>query len=389
MNREEIVRRARWVGELAERYRAESEARCDLHPEVAGALLESELLKVLRPKHFGGWQLDPTTYVDVVRELSYRDGSAGWVYSVLEIHEWWLAYADRELQEEIWDDKEAPIVDSLAPVGRAVQVNGQWRVEGHWRFVSGISLAKWVAVNALATFDEALGPEPALFVLPKQDVRVVEDWNPVGLRGTGSHSIIVEEALVPPHRVLRLMPIATTGIPRNPELQDESLYRVPFVPMLAAAIYAPALGLAQRAVDEYRQWLTRRVRPYELGAKATEQPGFQTVLAEAIVLLDAAQALSDRYCAELETLGSARQSHDDPERRSRFFAQRAWIARTCLQVVEKLFLASGANALFHAHPLQQVWRDAHAVAQHVAVIYEDGLSSLGRTLVGLSGHPLL
>jgi len=386
---DELFELARRVGELGEKKAEASENLQDLDPEVMGALKESGLFKVLRPRLFGGYELDPWTYVELVREVSRFDLSTGWVYSVLEIHEWWMAYAHPGFQEEVWGGEEKVVVDSIAPMGRAERVNGKWRVEGRWRFVSGVSHADFCAVNALAVFEEGGQPEPAFFIIPKGEYRIERDWRVVGLQGTGSHAVVVEGALVPEHRVLRLMPLAKGGVPLNPRLQESPLYRTQFIPMLATAIYAPMLGAAQKALEIFQKWVEGRVRPYALGAKEREAPGSQRLLAEMSVLYDAAHALSERHTREIYELGKAKRSQDEPLLRARFFAQRAWMAQAALEVVERLFRASGGNALYLDHPMQRVWRDAHAAAAHVAVVYEDALASLGREMMGLPGHPLI
>ncbi len=389
MGLEDLLERARYVGQVAEQRAEEAEAKGQIAEEVIGALLDSELLKVLKPKLFGGFELDPWTYVEVVREVARHDMSAGWLYSVLEIHEWWLAYAHPGAQEEIWGNGQVITVDSVAPVGRAERVGDKWRVEGTWHFVSGVNWASWCAVNALAQFEEGAPLEPAFFILPSSDYKVERTWDVVGLAGTASNTVRVEGALVPEHRVLRLMPIAKGGVPLNPALRDSALYRTQFIPMLATAIYAPILGGAQRMVALYEDWLKRRVRPYALGSAERENPGAQRLLAWAKVHFDALHALSKAHTEAIFRLGQEKRSADEPLVRAHLFAQRAYMANGAVELVNRLFNASGGNALYRRNPIQRFWRDVNAAAQHVAVVYEDALSSLGRELVGLSGHPLL
>jgi len=385
----EVLELARHVGKLAERHAEEAEARGQVADEVIGAIVESGLLKILKPRLFGGWELDPWTYVEVVREVSRHDMSTGWLYSVLEIHEWWLAYAHPGVQEEIWGDGQSITVDSVAPMGRAERVGDKWRVEGTWNFVSGVNWAKWCAVNALAQFEEGSPPEPAFFILPSTDYKVEPTWDVVGLVGTASNTVRVEGALVPEHRVLRLMPIAKGGIPLNPALRESPLYRTQFIPMLATAIYAPSLGGAQRVIELYEDWLKRRVRPYALGALERENPGAQRLLAWAKVHFDALHALSRVHTETLYRLGQQKRSADEPLVRAHLFAQRAYMVQGAVELVNRLFQAAGGNALYRRNPLQRFWRDVNAAAQHVAVVYEDALSSFGRELVGLNGHPLI
>jgi 3-hydroxy-9,10-secoandrosta-1,3,5(10)-triene-9,17-dione monooxygenase len=170
---------------------------------------------------------------------------------------------------------------------------------------------------------------------------------------------------------------------------DGPLYRLPWTPMLAMAIFPSVLGTAQRAIDEFRAWTKERVRPFEMGAQAREAPAAQLALAEAAVRWDAAHTLARRYAQELYRYGVEGRTTVDDTERARFFAWRAFVGRTSAEVTERLFLEAGANALYESNPLQQTWRDAHAASQHVSLLYGDAMTSYGRIQMGLPGHPLL
>ena len=105
--------------------------------------------------------------------------------------------------------------------------------------------------------------------------------------------------------------------------------------------------------------------------------------------IHAAHALSLRYAQELYRLGQEGRSAIGEEERARFFAWRSFVARSSAEIAGRLFLESGGNSLFESHPMQQAWRDTHAAAQHVSVLYADARASFGSTQMGFPGHPFL
>jgi 3-hydroxy-9,10-secoandrosta-1,3,5(10)-triene-9,17-dione monooxygenase len=388
--REDLLGRAKAIGEAALSHQPEAEANRRLADPVIEAIVSSGLLKMLRPRRLGGIESDPVTYVEVIREIGRRDVNASWLYGVLSIHDWFMAYTGERLQEDVWGtDPDALVVDSLAPMGTAVPQEGGYVVTGRWRFVSGVEWCSWVAVNAITTLPDGQEPEPVIFFVPRAELRVEDDWHVVGLRGTASNAVVLDGCFVPEHRLMPFGRVAASGRPQGPVLDDGPLYRVPFIPMLATGLFPPALGGGQQALDRFHEWTEGRIRPFSQGAQAREMPAAQYALAECATRWDAAHALALRYAAEVYELGQQGVSALDDFRRARFFAWRSWIVRTSAEIADRLFLDSGGNALRADHPMQQAWRDTHAAAQHVSIVYSDAMTSRGQTQFGFPGHPLI
>lgn len=387
----ELLGRAGELRTIAARHAERQLGSQELAPEVWQAILESGLLRAVQPKRWGGWAIDPGTYTRITIEIAKGDPSAAWVYSVLSIHHWMLAYAHPQFQEEYFAVENPVLADSFRALGRAVRVEGGYVLSGYWRFVSGAPWASWFGLSAVIPV-EGFGNVSAMFFVPRQEVRVEPDWEVVGLSGTGSQGVRVEEVFVPEHRVWAFGITQQTGLPGiatgvGPHLhQDDPLFRVPFMPMLATGIYPAALGGALGVWEEVASWLRRRVRP-GTSELASEAPGFQRSLAEALVQLEAAQALSDSYAHEVYKMGWENRPVARPDERSKFFSWRAWIVRTASEVAHRLFLDSGGNSLYLDSPIQRLWRDTAAAAQHAFIAYEDAMRSRGQTLVGLEGHP--
>jgi 3-hydroxy-9,10-secoandrosta-1,3,5(10)-triene-9,17-dione monooxygenase len=386
----DLLERARALGELAAAHRDQAERDRRLADPVVEAMVSSGLFRLLRSQRLGGLEVEPKLYLEVVREIARHEVSAGWIFGVVSIHEWFMSYTTPQLQSDVWgSDPDALVVDSIAPVGRAEKADDGFVVNGTWRFVSGVEWCSWVAVNAITQMPDGEGPEPVLYFIPRQDLRVADEWHVVGLRGTASNTVTVENVFVPEHRILPVMRVSASGRAMGPMLDEGPLYRMPFLPMLALGIFPASLGGAQQALDSFQKWTAGRIRPFQRGAAARQMPGPQLALAEASTSWDAAHALAIRYAEELYALGQADQPTLDLDTDARLFAWRSWIARTSAQVSDRLFLESGGNAIFESHEMQRAWRDTHAAAQHVSVGFSEAMTSRGSTLFDLPSESLI
>ncbi len=389
--RSDHLHQARELAELAWARREEIERERRLSDEIIDALRASGLMKLLRHRRYGGAECDPMTHLDVVRELSYGSGSLGWVYGVLSFHEWYMSFTSEEFQQEAWgSNPDAFICDSFAPVGQIEPVSDGYVVSGEWRFASGIEWSDWVAIGGIAPPPDGEKPEHLLYFLPKSDITIVDDWYTLGLRGTASRKVVVDRAFVPAHRAFGLARLAgPTG--RDAVADEGPLWRVPLMNIQGLWIFAPALGVAQRMIDEYAANMRRRIRPFEGGAAQRENPAGQLSLAAAATEWAAAWALAQRYAQEGWERGQAATSGEDwtltDSQRAKYFSWRSSIARTSVELCDQLFIGSGAMALLDGNPLQQLFRDAHSAAAHLGVDRGDGYTSRGRVAMGLPGHP--
>jgi 3-hydroxy-9,10-secoandrosta-1,3,5(10)-triene-9,17-dione monooxygenase len=385
-----LIARAAHLGEQASEYLAASERQRRMPDEAIELLVQSKLLLALRPRRVGGLEVDLPTYVEIVREIAKRAPSLGWLYGVMSIHQWYMAYLNPKFQDEVWGgEEESIVVDSFALKGQAERVEDGFLLSGQWKFTSGVEWCSWAGFGALPTLPDGSGPEPCLLFLPRSEFEVIDDWHTIGMRGTASRSVRVVKAFVPDHRVFHTMRVAISGNPQGVRLDDGPLYRGPWTPTFTTALLPVALGIAERAIEEFTKWTNERVRALAPGEAQREDPNAQLALAEASVRWDAAYALTKRYATDVDRLGRERRSEDDPVTRAKFFAWRAYISRTSCEIVERLFLESGGNAIFESHPMQQLWRDCHAAAQQVSLGYSDGMTSYGRNLMGFPGHSFL
>ena len=388
---ESLLERARGVAQLAAERAQAAEAERRLSDDVMTALKESGLLRILQPSHWGGYEMDLTTFLRVATEIAKGDTSTGWVYCILGIHNFWIGYVEPELQSEIWgQDSSVLMADSFAPVGKTEPVAGGYRLSGRWSFLSGLWWSDWVAVGALIAREPGGKPEWAMCFVPKADYRVDDQWRVVGMQGTDSNTIVVEDVFIPSHRVFWLEHSERTGQAPGYTLNTGSLYRLPFVPALGIALTPAAVGSARAALGHFQHWIETRVQVYSTsGATQKEMSSAQIALAEASTTLDAVEGLMLRCAEEITTLSSQHSRRPTEQERARYYAWRSYIVRQSTRSVDRLFELSGGNAIYLHHPLQRIWRDVHAASQHLALHFETAMEGYGRTLVGLPSGVLV
>jgi 3-hydroxy-9,10-secoandrosta-1,3,5(10)-triene-9,17-dione monooxygenase len=380
----ELIARARSLGELAWEHNAQTEADRRLPHAVIEALFDSGLLRLATSRRMGGLEAHPLTLVEVGRELARGSAALGWLYGLTTGHQWYLSFAHEQLQQEVRDSGPGLIVDSLVPGGEAEVVDDGYLLSGRWRFVSGVEWCSWAGLAFVPP--GANPPRPVVAFVPAKDLTIEDTWRTVGLRGTASNEVVLERVLIPRHRIFELAKFAHDGIPQGEVVEPSTVFKLPFMGMAAIHLAYTSLGVAERAIEEFTHWTKVRVRAYEHTA-AQEAPYSQLTLADAIVKWDAAHALMLQYVRDMWDAAEAGRVVLPDDVRGRMFAQRAYIARTCAELTNQLFLDSGAMSLFETSGMQQFWRDANAASMHMVLGRGDALTSFGRTLMGLPGHP--
>ena len=202
---DEAMRRAEALIPLLKAHADESEKLTHMAPAVVSALHESGLLRYMQPKRWGGMELDFVSVFDLPEMLGRGDASAAWTFTNLAAHHRLLALWDARAQEEIWgDDPDMLIASGIAfAQGRAVKTDGGYRITGRWGFSSGVDVSTW---NMLAcqVFDGDKIVDYRMCLVPLPDFEVIDDWQTLGMRGTGSRTVQCKDIFVPEHRALSM-----------------------------------------------------------------------------------------------------------------------------------------------------------------------------------------
>ena len=366
-----------FVAGLAERAQ-EAEQLRRLPGATVDDFIASGLPELLVPARYGGLQAPWSAILDPVRRMAHGCASSAWTLGFYTLHNWMMALFGEEAQEEAFATRPFLAPAPLAPTGRGVPVDGGIRLSGRWSWATGVMHGNWIIVGALCGPDD--GIYPALALLPISEAAVEDVWHTDGMCATGSNDVVIADAFVPAHRLVRVTDIYKGTAP-GAALHDADTYRWPMVPALALLAAMPALGSAERAADIYAERLSQRVLAYE-GVTQKDKPIAQAHLSEARVRLRALRGLLADTVGQLEILVAAGDPVPRPVRGEARLAA-AHIVSESRAVITRLLAASGASAHFLDNPLQRIKRDVDVLAGHVVFDYDTSRELAGALILGM------
>lgn len=343
---------------------------------------DARLFRGLQPKRYGGHEVDPAAYYQAVMEVSSVCASSGWLLGVISVHSWHLSLYHPQAQEDVWGKDPGTLLStSLSPTGSIVRVEGGFRVRGRWAFSSGCDFCQWALLGVhVPSPNEGEPPDLGIVLVPRRDYVIEDTWHAMGLCGTGSKDVVVEDAFVPAYRVRTHRDAFYF---RNPgaAINDAPLYKLPFGVVFPNALTAAAIGTAMGALKIFREQMKPRASSGPQ-TRSAEDPSAQYVLAEAAAEIDAARERLLGNVAEMMRLVQAGEEIPLTQRaRYRWDAAKGtdWSVRA----VDRLFSATGGRGIYMNNPLQRAWRDIHAMRAHVANRPEAAASVFGRSELGL------
>jgi alkylation response protein AidB-like acyl-CoA dehydrogenase len=383
---EELVRRARaLIPTLRARARSVEEAR-RVSAETIGMLRDADLFRLMQPARFGGFEYGFTELIDIVFEIGRGCGSTAWCYGLGAVHQWLLATFPLQAQNDVWaDDPNTLLCGSYAPATNAVRTGRGFEISGKWSFASNCDNSDWALVGVRFPAEGDGKPKPGFLLLPRKDYRIEDDWFTVGLAGTGSKSIVVQDKLfVPEHRMLTFEQASSNNPPGAAE-HANWVYRIPFLAGVPVSIASPALGMVQGAIDEFVEFIGTRTTRGAIAGGGNPMAQFaqvQSRIAEAAAALDAAKLLLKRDTREVENGAASRQliSIDGRIRNRR---DHAYAVRLAVQAVNALFEAVGGGGLHLSSGIQRAWRDVNAVAHHISLNWDVVGAMYGQHYLGL------
>jgi alkylation response protein AidB-like acyl-CoA dehydrogenase len=371
---------ARGLGDLVAGEAARSEADATLSPAVVEAFHETGLFGLMVPKELGGEEADLPTVISVYEEVSRADGSAGWtLLANATTSSFAGAYTGPVAVAEMFVGDRVPVAaGQFAPRGTAVRVSGPdgdgYVVSGRYSFGSGSGHSQWVGGGALELRDGEFVPAPSglpvirAYFVPKDRVEMLDNWDVMGLSGTGSYDYEVPEQTIHEDFTFDLV----NAVPQR----GGPVYRLGVLGLTAAGHAAFALGVGRRGMDE----LTRIVQTkHRLGADPLrDQQVFQHDYALHDAALLAARAfVYESFASVQDTLDAG--DHLTPVQRQRLRQSTTYATRVATDAVRFAYTAAGTDAL-RPGALQRCFRDLHASTQHLFVD-NNTLTDTTRTLL--------
>jgi 3-hydroxy-9,10-secoandrosta-1,3,5(10)-triene-9,17-dione monooxygenase len=346
--------------------------------QVIARIEEAGLFRILQPARWGGYEMKPEIFYDVLIALAEGDMSVGWVYGVLGVHPWLMGLMDERAVRDVWgDDDSVRLCSSLMPVGKAEKVDGGFRLSGHWRFSSGCHYAEWALLGGAVQGGDGAPPDIRLFMVPRAEYRVVDVWRVSGLCATGSDDILVDHVFVPDYRTRRMIDNfqcvgAGQAVNRSP------LYRIPFGQIFFRGVSSPAIGALQAMLDAFVGYAAKRSGP---AGKSSDDPLAQQICAEITAAIDEMKLVLRRNMAVLWEFGERGEVPPLPLRQQYKF-QSATVSHRCAELATRLMRTTGAAGIYDEQPFGKALADINAARQHIANQFEMLGRNFGASILG-------
>ena len=352
---------------------ADAERERRLHEAVADAMRASGLYRLWRPRTFGGLEVDPITAFQVLEEVSRIDSAAGWNLQLTSAVDAFGAWFPDDGAKEIFGQLDTTLAGAFFPPRRAVPVDGGYRVTGQTPFASGAHQARWFM--GLAQIHDGDAPRLApdgtpvtlMTMCPANDAVIVDTWRTLGMRGTGSHDVLMTDVFVPAHRAALLVPLDKPG-----SAYQGPLYKLTAWAAIAILATVP-LGIARAAIDDLLE-LAGRKAPSYLATPLKDRSNIQALIGEAEAVLGAGRAYL--YEALREVWDKALQGYViDMPGKMKLQLAATYAAAAAAKVVDLVHTAAGTTGIRDEHRFQRHFRDAHTITQHAYISasrYESG-----------------
>lgn len=352
--------------------RDEFDAKRHVPADMIARFKEIGIYRASTPKCFGGDGLPPAQFLRMIERISEADGSAGWVASFGSATVYLAALPKESLAKLFAGGPDLVFAGGLFPIQPAEAVEGGWKVNGTWKFASGCKGADVLGVGIGAS---GPGGKPRTALFPADQVEIVENWDVVGLQGTGSHDLRVKDGFISDD---------WTFIRGGEPSIDEPLYRYPTVAYAAQVLAVVNLGLARAALDEISRMAGGRTGV--TGApKLADRAYFRIEAAKAEAELRSARAFF--YESTEQVWQSILAGHPVTDEQVALLRLAAvHVSRAGASAVQRAYTLAGITAIYQHNPLQRYLRDAMVVTQH-AFLGDGMYDGAGAVLLGVQPIP--
>ncbi|HEX3951997.1 MAG TPA: acyl-CoA dehydrogenase family protein [Stellaceae bacterium] len=332
-------------------------------PAIVDAMIERGIFRMLLPRSIGGAELDPLTYTQVLYTLAQGDGSAAWCLGQNSGCSMVAPYCTAETAREVFGGPRGILAwgPDVPGAGRGVAVDGGYRLTGQWGFATGSRHASWLGCH-ISIYEEdgtpRLRPDGRPYVrtmlFPKSEARIIDNWQVLGLRGTGSDSYALKDHFVPQAH--------SAGRDQEQECREPGpLYRFTSGMIYAMSFSHCSMGIARGALDAFIE-IARDKIPRGTKGTLRENNVIQSQVSQCEAKLHSARAWLRNVIGEMwdeaQTKGAI-----SPEQHPQLRLASTWAINQAREIVATVYHAAGASAIFESNPLERRMRDIHAGTQ--------------------------
>lgn len=378
------LERVRAMGAEIDAAASAHETDNELDPQVVRMMDETGVFSMMAPREVGGAEAHPSDLIDVIAELSYWDGSAGWyAHAVMTGGAVAGAYLGEGAMAAIFPDgRYAHVAGQAAPTGKAVREGDSYRISGRYSFGSGSPHAQFLVGGYLLqeggkpVLNGAGQPVMLIGIAPRETVTFMGNWDVMGLRGTGSYDYVVNE------QVLHEDFVHNTSSPV--QRRGGTLYQMGFMALPCISHGAFAVGATRRVLDEWKAFAANRRRPD--GSNMSDTATYHRDIAMAQADARAAEAYLRSTFDKIYDAAGTGSVPGNLRLDGRLATSHAFIV--AMRLAQTAYAACTTTVLRNGHPLQRAFRDICAGNAHFLTA-EQSLIDAGAVIAKVDGAALV
>jgi alkylation response protein AidB-like acyl-CoA dehydrogenase len=347
---------------VLEKLRDQAEADRRLPAAIIEAMQDAGLFKLWVAKEYGGDEVDLPQFMDVVEALACADPASAWVFTNTAASGTLVASLPPESARQIYAENcNVPVSGSVQPRGRAVPVEGGYRLSGRWPLTSGCHFGDWFSPMAIVFEGEAPRmipegfPDMRTMFVRHSEIQIVDTWNSVGMRGTGSEDVIIEDVFVPEGMTFSFF----TGRPQV----AGSLYQAGQLSLFSMVLATVMLGTARRGIDAFVEMVKNKV-PTLSQSPLGSRPTVHAELARAEARLQSARSFMFDVANRItDSVKAGNGLPSDLEASQRLACVNA--AEAARDAIDRVFALAGTSPIYTGNTLERCLRDIHTAGQHL------------------------
>ena len=384
---DELVRRAREMVPVLRERQAECEALGRIPQATNDEFVAAGFYRILQPRRFGGYEFDLATFARVMIEVSRGCPSSGWVLALTAGHAIMLsAFFSEEAQIDVYGvDGEFRGPSRTPPRVIARRADGGFILNGKWDYVSGCDIATHIIGGI--SIGEGPDAEPRVGIVERADFTIVDDWDTVGMRGTGSRTVVIRDAFIPAYRTIPPMrdDFGSRNAPGRRVHQNPMYIAGRLVSVLFEEMAAVAVGVARGALDVYeRELCSSRLSLPPFGLRS-EVPEYQRHFGQAWALIEAAEATVMHVAEQYMRFAREDVEGEIPfgdERDLQLQLLEQYATQLAGDAVDLMFRTCGTHVAQRQSMLQRYFRDMAVIKTHIAAQLDRGAEAYGRVHLG-------
>jgi 3-hydroxy-9,10-secoandrosta-1,3,5(10)-triene-9,17-dione monooxygenase len=358
---------------------AESESQRHLSDRAVALLHEAGLTRIMSPAAYGGQQASPRALVHAERVVAHGSAAASWVLMVCGAHTFIAGRFPRKGQDDVFGADAGMLIPGVpSRQGTCKRADGGFVLDGRWPFASGVDHGDWVLLGSRGVRNDVGEPTPGMVVVvPKADVDIDDTWFTLGMRGTGSKDVVLDDVFVPEHHAVAMSEAFLGTVPGV----DIPLYRLPVASTLATMLLGTIVGMSERGLQLFVEQTRTRKDAYS-GEPKVLNVGLQRRVAESNAEIAHAWSLAMQNCDLLE----ATMDHDPPMPTADRLQVRwnaAYAAELWRRAADRLFAGAGANAAHDRNVFQTVFRNINTATHHAMLDFDTTIEMQGKLLLGV------